>query len=234
MLKKLKSLFIVEEQNESAAKKSGAQSPANKATSGAAPNPASTAKTPSNKNLSIDDINYDPSQKPNAKFVNILLGAVDKSNQKGFDYLEYKQALQSLKDVDMDESTRYQSAFAMAKTMGTSVQKLINSAEFYIQVLQKENSKFSQAHTAQRQKLISNKKTEIDSIKKGITDKTKQIESLKTQIKKDEDRLAKLNAGVDTAGQKIEKTGQAFKHAYDTVVNQIVADAENIQKYLKQ
>ena len=56
---------------------------------------------------------------------------------EGFDYLEYKQSLQSLEKMNMDNQTRYQSAFAMAQTMGAKAKNLIDSAQYYLKVMQK-------------------------------------------------------------------------------------------------
>ena len=83
--------------------------------------------------------------KVSAKFTKILLEAIEKYNEEGFDYLEYKNGIRSLAKMDMDEATRFKSAFAMAQTMGAESGLLIKSAEHYLQVLGKERDKFESA-----------------------------------------------------------------------------------------
>ena len=41
----------------------------------------------------------------------MIIGALEKSNLQGFDYLEFRQSVDGLAKLSMDEATRYQSAF---------------------------------------------------------------------------------------------------------------------------
>ena len=120
MLKKLKSLFIVEDESNAkgTVEKKEPEVIQDKSKSGEEPIPSGDISVP------VDDGKIDQ------KFVDVLLKAIDNQNMEGFDYLEYKQSLQSLSKMDMDESTRYKSAFAMAKTMGaTKIQRLTQYPE---------------------------------------------------------------------------------------------------------
>ena len=49
----------------------------------------------------------------------------------GFDYLEYRRSLKSLETFPMDEATKFRSSYATASTMGVTVEKLLESIEFY-------------------------------------------------------------------------------------------------------
>ena len=73
--------------------------------------------------------------KVNDKFTEVLFSAMERDNQEGFDYLEFKQSLRSLEKMPMDEATRYQSALAMAKTLGANPVLLQQSAAHYLNVL---------------------------------------------------------------------------------------------------
>ena len=86
---------------------------------------------------------------------------MEKANIEGFDYLEYKQSLKSLAKMPMDERTRFQSAYAMAQTMGASVGHLIKTAQHYIDILAAEEKKFETA-LANQKKLQCNYKTKTE------------------------------------------------------------------------
>ena len=113
MLKKLKALFV--EEDESTASNDGIS----QKKSGGNVDEKAYAKT----EPSIDASSAG-TERPSKKFIEVLLGALDKNNLKGFDYLEFKQSLQSLAKMPMDEATKYQSAFAMAQTMGATPEKI--------------------------------------------------------------------------------------------------------------
>ena len=130
IFKKFKSVFIVEDDG---AKPTAPAQPAGNP-AGAAP-AAKQASSP----VTVPEIRSTPSRgSVSDKFVEILMGALEKNNQAGFDYFEFRQALRNLAKMPMDEQTRFQSANAMAQTMGVTQASLFESAKFYISVLQNE------------------------------------------------------------------------------------------------
>ena len=183
MFGKLKSLFILEDDNES---KKAAQKAVEKQSktdkSDESDNPGVSAH---DITINMDVPKDPPTGKPDPKFVDILLKAVEKNNLDGFDYLEYKSSLQSLSGMDMDEETRYKSSMAMAKTMGATPDKLIETAKHYISTLENEKSKFQDALKSQKSKQVTGKESAIQEIEKGIAGKMKKIEELKKEIAAD-------------------------------------------------
>ena len=131
MLKNLKSLFIVEEQN-------------------APEKPAEDPKPTVTPSPKIAESREGDPGKITQKFIEVLFKAMESNNLDGFDYLEFKQSLQSLSKMPMDEATRFRSAFAMAETMGATTQQLLSSANHYIDVLKSEETKFEKALANQR------------------------------------------------------------------------------------
>ena len=152
---------------------------------------------------------------------------------EGFDYLEYKQALQNLGSVEMDEGTRYKSAMAMATSMGATPQKLVTSADRYIKILQSEENKFLESFNKQQATRVNAQKTELQSLEKSISDKTKRIEQLKAEIEAEKKSLESKKQNSNQAAAKVTATKDGFYLAYNIVVNQIKEDLANIKKYLK-
>lgn len=226
MFDKLKKLFVIEDEN--AAKEAPAQENKAPETKSEAPAPivdSTPIKTSADYNT--------PSGKADQKFVDILLNAIEKNNLEGFDYLEYKSSLQGLDNMAMDEATRYKSAFVMAKTMGVTPEKLLNSAKHYVSILNKEESKFIDALKNQRQKQVVGKEDELKRLQKEVKAKEAKIEQLKKEIETDKKSFDKIKDGINKSAAKVEKTNDRFMHAYKVVLGQIMTDVENMQKYLK-
>ncbi len=224
MLDKLKSLFIVEDGDD--------KSPKPKAKGKAAPAQKPEAQKPLKATVKVDTSPVPKGEgKPSEKFVNRLLGAIEEANLEGFDYLEYKQSLQSIDDMKMDEATMFKSSLAMAKTMGGTPEKLISSANHYLKVLGAEEKKFQDALVNQQQRVVTGRQESISKLESSITTKEKQIEQLTAEIAKNKELLAQAKSSVDTDVAKIQATKVGFYAAYHIVVDQIKDDVAKMQKY---
>ena len=167
------------------------------------------------------------------KFYDILFGAMETHNQEGFDYLEYKKSLQTLSKMPMDEQTRYFSAFAAAQAMGITSQKLNESAQFYLNILKSEDSKFQESVSLQRQKQIGSKEKAITDLDATMKAKSEQIVRLTQEIKTHQDDMEKMKAEISDAVIKIETTLSDFHATYNDLIGQIGQDVEKMKKYLK-
>ncbi len=222
IFKKFKSVFIVEDesgsdQNTKQTPSTSAQHPAEMT----APPPAVT-RVETGGTGSISD-----------KFVEILASALEKNNQPGFDYFEFRQALKNLAKMPMDEQTRFHSAYAMAQTMGITPEKLVESAQFYLDVLQKEQSKFNEAHAQQRARLIGNREEEVKNLEAMMENKAEQIRQLTQQIEEHRQRSEQIRKEVSDSTVKIETTKADFEATFNSVTAQLQEDIGKIRQYLK-
>ena len=232
MFKKLKSIFIVEDESTDGTPKAGSATPAANAQKAGPAKPLSSTQKATASSAPAYDKNNPPKGKPQEKFVNRLLGALESNNLEGFDYLEYKQSVQNLGNVDMDESTRFKSALAMAKTMGATPQKLISSANHYLKVLSTEESKFLEAFKNQQSIQISSQNKEVKRLQDGIAQRKAQIKKLQAEIAAGEKALEGKKGTIDKANAKVQATKDGFYHAYHIVTQQIAADLEKMKQYL--
>ncbi len=223
MLKKLKSLFIVDEgeskeegQTPKVEEKIVSKEQSRQISGGA-------QKAP---------VDYS-SAKPDKKFVDVLLKAIEANNLEGFDYLEFKQSLQNLSNVDMDEGTRYQSAMAMAKTMGATPANLKQSAHHYLNVLKKEESKFLDAVKNQRSRQIGDREKRLINLEKLIKEKEAKITQLQQEIEGHKKELEGARGEINKATAKVEATKGGFLAAYSSVVKQIQSDIAKMESHLK-
>lgn len=223
MFKNLKSLFI-EEVEGSGDKKAAPKKKEETAPATNTPSPAKAQVSESKEG--------DPGQ-VTKKFMEILLRAMEANNLDGFDYLEYKQSLRSLEKMPMDEATRFQSAFAMAQTMGATPEKLIQTAQHYIQVLQNEEKKFEDALTHQRSTQIGAKQQEINKLEETIKRKAEQIKKLTQEIEGNQKKSEALKSEIQEASRKVNSTKNDFIASYNALVDKISTDIEKMSKFLK-
>lgn len=217
MFKSIKSLFIVEEEGNKSSSKSSTKTP----------------PKPSNKTAPIksESITGEPG-KVTSKFMDVLFASMEQNNLEGFDYLEYKQSLQSLKKMPMDEATRYKSAYAMAQTMGATPANLVQTAQHYLHILEKEEKKFEKAVSNQVNTQIGSKKNEIKGLDETIKAKADQIQKLTQEIDNHQKQKEGLQKEISQASVKVETTKNNFIASYNTLVSQIQGDIDRIKQYL--
>lgn len=227
MLKKLKSLFVVEDEHGASAAK-----PVESGEEDIVPEVKSGTVIPDSDVSPRADTSV-AGGKVSDKFLNILLAAMDKQNLDGFDYLEYKQSLQSLDQISMDEPTKYRSAFAMAQTMGANASNLVKTAQHYLQVLAEEEKKFEQALVNQRNLQITEKEQNLKSFNQSIADKTSQIQKLTEEINQIRKNMENMTGELQEAQFKLDSTKNDFLITYQSLVDHIRQDIENMNQYLK-
>ncbi len=228
VFKKLKSVFVVDDGKQEAA----GSEPTNDQQATEAVENKSSVKVEQTANVTFDKSSIE-GKAPDQKFMDILLDALSKADLDGFDYLEYMSSLRSLSKMNMDTPTKYQSAMAMAKTMGATPDKIIQAANHYLQVLKSENDKFSQAVQAQKQKVSQDQNDGLAGLKNSIESKKNQITQLQKEIAAEEQKLATMQAEIGASASKIAETSAKFNQAYVAVTQQIVDDIKNISQYAK-
>lgn len=168
----------------------------------------------------------------NNRFVQVLAAALERNNQAGFDYFEFRQSLINLAKMPMDEQTRFHSAFAMAQTMGATSEKLIISAQFYLGVLNTEQDHFSEAHAQQMNKLVGERQQEKQQLEAEIQKKSELMAQLSREIEQHKQQRDQIEQDIASNTVKIESTKSDFEVTFASVVNQIKTDMAKIQQYL--
>ena len=221
MFKKLKSLFVIEE-GDSPAENKTASTPSSQG-------PRKDIPTPKRPVVTADG---NAKGQVQDKFLEVLFGALESNNQEGFDYLEFKDFLRSLANVPMDDSTRFKSAFATAQTMGATKDKILASAQAYIDILGKEEVKFQEALTGQRDRNLTGKQNDIKKLEQTIQDKEAQIQKLKADIEEHRKQIGTLESDINAASEKLVQTANDFATTYQALLSQIQNDVQNIQSHL--
>jgi len=211
MLKNLKSLFIVTE--EETTQESEPSQQVNKPTQTPVANKSNTG---------IDET-----------ILNKLLKAFEDNNQPGFDYLEFRQSLKAMSHLPLDESTKFQTAFATASAIGATQENLIASIGFYQKVLQTEEDKFKKASDEQEQKTIASKKAEQDFLNKSIQEKSAMIQKLSAEILNHQNKIESNQKFITEAQEKINDTQNKFLSTLQFMKKQLDDDINKLKTYIK-
>ena len=218
MFKNLKSLFIVPEEEQ-----------------------VNVAETENNSNEKVSEekarivepTNFEPKGKVDSSILDKLFEALEDNNQQGFDYLEFRKAILTLKALPMDEATKYQSTFATAATMGVTLNKLLDSIEFYKKVLLKEEDVFTKAIKEQTIINVNDKVAEKDKITATIANKAEQIKKLTEEIQLHQTEIVKLTSSIEVAESKIKETSMNFESSIKIIKDQLDNDYEKLKLYIK-
>ena len=163
---------------------------------------------------------------------NFLVKALEKNNLPGFDYIEYKQALQALLEMDLTEETAYKSAYATAKTVGLTREKLLKTADHYKKVLANEKVQFDAALQKQIKQRIEGKIQEVEILRVQIREYQKKIELLESKIMKSQNTIDKQDDLIQSAQEKIETTKDGFERTLQSITNEIDRDISNIDSFI--
>jgi predicted RNase H-like nuclease (RuvC/YqgF family) len=222
ILKNLKSLFI--EETEAAGQSDVVSSPKDDQATAVVPTPEAPLDNEQNSSAK---------QVVDHRFLDTLLAAMEAKNQEGFDYLEFRQALKSLDKMAFDEATKFKTAFAMAQSMKATPDHLTNTAKQYLGVLQQEENKFTVALKAQEENQVHAREVRLADLDKSVTQKQQEIEKLMAEITTFRDESTKLQSELSSVHQKISVTRDRFTFTYSFLLQEIKADIEKMQQYLK-
>lgn len=166
------------------------------------------------------------------RFTDVLLDAMEAANQPGFDYLEFKKAVENLKAMNMDDSTRFKSAYAMAQSMNISPQQLVQSAKHYLAVLGDEDRKFQAALQGQEQLQVASRQENAAQLDKERQQIDAEIKKLQARLAAIQQQQATLQAEISEAAGKLNDTQADFQLTYQTIAKQIQHDIQQMETYL--
>lgn len=146
------------------------------------------------------------------------------ANIPGPDYYEFSKMIDAMQSM-ADERSRYSAAFAGLSVQGLDKQKLLSTAEQYVQVLNTDAANFNNTVDAALKEKVHHKKAEAE-------DKVKRIQQLQQEIKELENQIGALQQEIQENEQKIETSTGGYKAASDAMRNRIGNDIEKIKQYI--
>lgn len=216
---KLKSIFVVPDENPQSM-------------------PESTAKTSPSNSGSVNTSDKSPviitPGQTSEKFIEILSQVLEKNNLPGFDYLEYRKAIQSVAKLqNMDEANQFKTAYAAAQSMNVQPITLIDSAKKYLSILEIEEKNFLTTASTYLQNQVSSKENEANTLVQSISTKKSQIEQLAKELEAAQNRVESIKSEIQAAKEKVETNKANFVASYHTIIDQIKQDIQKMETYLK-
>ncbi|MBK8557406.1 MAG: hypothetical protein IPL65_17330 [Lewinellaceae bacterium] len=180
----------------------------------------------------ITTISLFQSEGADERSLEFLTNAIEKNNLPGFDYFEFKRAVATMATMNIDEATAFKSAFATAGTLGFTKEKLLETAAYYRDLVEKEKDRFNEALDKQNTAKVSSRQEEIKRLRDQIDRHKAEISRLQDEIGKylTEAELAEKSVALET--EKLEKAHKAFEKTHQGLLRNIDKDIENIQKYI--
>lgn len=167
------------------------------------------------------------------KIYESLIDAIENSNLEGFDYFEYKESIAAMKETIADEATRFKAAYASATAMGISKERLLETAQFYISVLDKEEKDFLTALKSRLKGGLENDEKELNGIDDTIKSKSEEITKLTKEIDTLRTKKESLTKRVSEGKIKVEAAKNNFYVTQNMLKDKIKNDMGKMKSYLK-
>ncbi|MCF6185848.1 MAG: hypothetical protein L3J56_14725 [Bacteroidales bacterium] len=168
----------------------------------------------------------------NKKIFESLTQAIQKADLPGEDYLEFMNALQAMKNIDLDEKIKMQTVLATLSTKGLTISKIIESADYYLKVLENEKDKFKIVINKQTETKIGGKNKKIKDLEAENQKKADMIKQLTEEINKNRAEIQKIKRELETADVKIKSAENDFNVTYDYVANQIKKNVKQLESLI--
>jgi chromosome segregation ATPase len=162
------------------------------------------------------------------KIFDSLIKVLEKNNMPGEDYMEFIEALQNMQNIPLEETVKMQTVLATLSTKGLNKQKILESADFYIKVLEDEKKKFNEALKQETVKQVESKQKEIKSLEEQNKSKSEQIAQLTAEINQNQQQITKTKSLTEEASLKIKSTENNFIYTFEAVVSQIRTNVSKI------
>ena len=166
--------------------------------------------------------NLDPSL--DDRMITEILKAFKDANTSNFDYIRFKQSVESLLKMNMDEATSIKSAYATVSTMGYTKEELVNSVQQYLNILKKERVEFITALKAKIEGNVEGPKSKIEELNARIHKNENKMEELKQENEILKGNINQIKAEIDTDQSRIDQTKERFLNVYNVFEQELESD----------
>jgi len=167
--------------------------------------------------------------KLDGKILDSLIKAIESNNLPGEDYLEFIEAFKAMKDLPLDETLKIQTVMATLSTKGLTKLKIIDSAAYYIKILENEKTKFYEAFKQEVDKQVNKKNEEVQKLEQENKTKAELIAKLNSEIEANKVKILSVKNQITAANEKFSQTEAGFKTTYSFVVDQINSNVNKIK-----
>lgn len=150
---------------------------------------------------------------------------MDKEDLPGPDYLEFSKGIIKSSNLPLTEEQKYQTVFGNFETMGLTIPKLVQTANQYLSILDREKAEFETQVEGER-------KIHVDG-KQGLIQKEQdEIVELNRQIQEKSNNVTRMMTEKQDAQQSLLIEANNFNNAYTSKRDFITAQIGKIQTHL--
>jgi chromosome segregation ATPase len=166
------------------------------------------------------------------KSADFLSKALATNTTEGFNYIKYRQALNAMEKIGLDEATSFKSAFATANTIGLTKTGLISSAKHFVSVLMNEKGKFDEALAHRVKEKIASKGEQVLKLEQRIEEMKKKIVELEKRMSDSQQKIDAADEDVEREKEKIRQTQENFENTFNAFVKVIKDDIARVNEHL--
>ncbi len=156
----------------------------------------------------------------------------DKVNMQGPDYYEFWKMMETLEAAVPDETVRMTAVFSTLKIQGLSKDMLINSAEKYMQVVDKDKQEFQNAVNTKVLGEIESRKSSVEALEKKNKADHEMILKLTKEINDNQQKITSLKKEVIDEEAKINSNKNGYNIACDAMLAKLSGDMQKIKTTL--
>lgn len=146
------------------------------------------------------------------------------TNFPGPDYFEFSRMIEAMSAIP-DEKTRFISAYAGLSLQGLDKDKLVKTANQYLQMVDNDARNFQSTVDKALQEKVIGKKKEMESTARRIQELAKEINDLNA-------KMEAFTNDIRENEEKIHSNANTYKQESDNMKNKITQDIQKINQYI--
>ena len=169
------------------------------------------------------------------EFYNHFQSVIEENDLDGSDYFEFQKSFNALKSGgNMSDVAALQATYSVLKATSPelTIPRLLETADFYLSVIDKEDADFQEQLVEKTQTEIHNRDLMIEKEQIRQSDIEQKIIDLKAEMSQSEDTVEILVSEIQTERTKIEEVKQNWDYTINVVKNNIETDKTNIQTHI--
>jgi len=189
-----------------------------------AQNPAIKPMTPP---VQTQAVTSEEQQKFEAHFDELF----SQENLPGPDYFEFSKMLISM--AALPDAQKVPGAFAALSAQGLTKEKLVETADHYINSINKDTETFKRMLDTKVLKDIEDKKAKVEELNANITKKEQLIADLTVEIANDRNTIAQSNSEIVADEQRYNSKIALYNAAVENKRAAITLDIQRINQYIQ-
>jgi hypothetical protein len=172
-----------------------------------------------------------PQSQDMSKFNEHFDSLFSQANLPGPDYFEFSKMCQAM--AALPEDAKFPAVFMGLQVQGLTKEKLIESANHYIAIIDEDTKKFNDAIDGKIIADVQAKRLTVENKKKALQEKITMIAQLQAELEKDNMEIENLTAEANDQEKKATEKASIYKMACEARKTSIFTDVQKISTYIK-